>query len=163
MFPTAGPAWSRRLLIGADEVIVVAAPDLANLRNAKNILDVLKAARPNDAAPKLVLNGVGLPKRPEISPADFAKSLELQPTAVVPFDAKLFGTAANNGQMIGEVEAGNRDGRDLDRTGAGRHRPERASRRQEDALRALSWPASPARKRPDALAGAMRTERFRKR
>ncbi len=106
--PHGWTGWSRRTLIGADEVIVVAAPDLANLRNAKNLIDVLKVARPNDAAPKLVLNGVGLPKRPEITPADFAKSLELQPTAVVPFDAKLFGVAANNGQMIGEVEAGHR-------------------------------------------------------
>ena len=28
--------------------------------------------------------------------------------AVIPFDAKLFGTASNNGQMIGEVEASNK-------------------------------------------------------
>ena len=106
--PHAWTAWSRRSLIGADEVIVVAAPDLANLRNSKNLIDVLRTARPNDAAPKLVLNGVNLPKRPEIAAADFAKSLELQPTAVLPFDAKLFGTASNNGQMIGEVEPSGR-------------------------------------------------------
>ena len=106
--PHGWTAWSRRALIGADEVIVAAAPDLANLRNAKNLIDVLKAARTNDVSPKLVLNGVGLPKRPEIAVADFAKSLEMQPTAVVPYDAKLFGTAANNGQMIGEVEASGR-------------------------------------------------------
>jgi pilus assembly protein CpaE len=98
-------AWARRALIGADEVVVVAAPDLANLRNSKNLLDVLRVARPNDVKPKLVLNGVGLLKRPEIAVADFAKGVEIAPAAVVPFDAKLFGTAANNGQMIGEVEA----------------------------------------------------------
>ena len=102
--PHSWTAWSRRALIGADEVVVVAAPDLANLRNSKNLVDALRSARPNDAAPKLVLNGVSLPKRPEIAVADFAKSLELQPSAVLPFDAKLFGTASNNGQMIGEVE-----------------------------------------------------------
>lgn len=101
-------AWSRRALIGADEVVVVAAPDLANLRNTKNLLDVLRVARPNDVKPKLVLNGVGLLKRPEIAVADFAKAVEIAPVAVVPFDAKLFGTAANNGQMIGEVEAGSK-------------------------------------------------------
>ena len=103
--PHGWTGWSRRALIGADEVVVVAAPDLANLRNAKNLIDSLKAARSNDAPPKLVLNGAGLAKRPEIATADFAKAVELQPAAVVPFDAKLFGTAANNGQMIGEVEA----------------------------------------------------------
>ncbi len=103
--PHSWNAWSRRALIGADEVVIVAAPDLANLRNAKNLLDVLKTTRPNDAKPRLVLNGFGLPKRPEIAVADFGKAVELTPSAVVPFDAKLFGTAANNGQMIGEVES----------------------------------------------------------
>ena len=129
--PHGWTAWSRRALIGADEVMVTAAPDLASLRNAKNLVDVLKAARPNDAAPRLVLNGVGLPKRPEIAAADFAKSLEMQPTAVVPFDAKLFGTASNNGQMIGEVEAGGRTAElfaELGRTVMGRTEPRRGKK-----------------------------------
>ena len=43
--------WTRRMLIGADDVVIVATPDLANLRNAKNILDTLRTARPNDALP----------------------------------------------------------------------------------------------------------------
>ena len=97
--------WTRRLLVGADEVVIVAAPDLASLRNTKNMLDALRLARPNDAKPKLVLNGVGLVKRPEIAVADFAKAVEFPPLATIPFDAKLFGTAANNGQMVGEIEA----------------------------------------------------------
>ncbi len=46
-----------------------------------------------------------MPKRPEIKPADFAKALEDQPVAVIPFEPQLFGTAANNGQMIAEVSA----------------------------------------------------------
>ena len=83
-------------------------PDLANLRNAKTMIDVLKGAGPHDAGPKLVLNMVGLPKRPEIGTAEFAKPLELEPAAVIPFDAALFGTAANNGQMIAEVQPGGR-------------------------------------------------------
>ena len=106
--PHGWTGWSRRALIGADEVVVVAAPDLANLRNAKNLIDALKAARSNDAPPKLVLNGFGLPRRPEIAPADFGKAVELQPAAVLPYDAKLFGTASNNGQMGGEVDAANK-------------------------------------------------------
>jgi pilus assembly protein CpaE len=100
--------WTRRLLSAADEVVLVAAPDLANLRNAKNLVDVLRAARQHDTAPRLVMNGVGMVKRPEISVADFAKAVELPPIITIPFDAKLFGTAANNGQMIGEVEANGR-------------------------------------------------------
>ena len=98
-------AATRAVLIDADEIVVVAAPDLANLRNAKNIIDLLKAARPNDRPPRLVLNGVGLPKRPELKPADFETALELTLLAALPFDAQLFGAAGNNGQMIGEMDA----------------------------------------------------------
>jgi pilus assembly protein CpaE len=97
--------WTRRVLVGADDILIVAAPDLANLRNAKNLVDLLRAARPNDRRPSYCLNLVGVPKRPEIKPADFARALEDQPLAVIPFEPATFGTAANNGQMIGEVSA----------------------------------------------------------
>ena len=102
--PHSWNAWTRRMLVGGDEVIVVASPDLANLRNAKNIMDNIRGARPHDHPPRLVLNGVGMAKRPEISVADFAKTIEIDPVAVFPHDAKLFGSAANNGQMIAEIE-----------------------------------------------------------
>jgi pilus assembly protein CpaE len=103
--PHVWSGWSKRLLVSADDILVVAGPDLANLRNAKNMVDLLRAARPNDHRPYYCLNQVGVPKRPEISPADFAKALEDQPLAVIPFDPQMFGTAANNGQMISEVSA----------------------------------------------------------
>jgi pilus assembly protein CpaE len=98
-------AWVRKTLIAADEVIITAVPDLANLRNAKAIVDLLRQARPNDAPPKLILNQVGVPKRPEIKPDDFAAALQVTPIATIPFDPLLFGTAANNGQMVAEASA----------------------------------------------------------
>jgi pilus assembly protein CpaE len=101
-------AWTKRLLISADDILVVAAPDLANLRNAKNLIDVLKAARPNDRRPSYCLNQVGVPKRPEIKPSDFARALEDDPIAIIPFEPAIFGTAANNGQMIAEVSSGHK-------------------------------------------------------
>ena len=97
--------WTKRLLVSADDILVVAGPDLANLRNAKNLVDLLRTSRPNDHRPYYCLNQVGVPKRPEITPADFAKALEDQPLAVIPFEPQIFGTAANNGQMIAEVSA----------------------------------------------------------
>ncbi|HKF99908.1 MAG TPA: CtpF protein [Xanthobacteraceae bacterium] len=100
--------WSKRALVAADDILIVACPDLANLRNAKNLIDVLRVARPNDYRPHYCLNQVGVPKRPELKPADFAKALEVQPTAVIPFEPQLFGTAANNGQMIAEMAANHR-------------------------------------------------------
>jgi pilus assembly protein CpaE len=98
-------AWTKRALIGADDILVVAEPDLANMRNAKNMLNVLKAARPNDRPPLYCLNQVGMHKRPEITAREFAKAIESQPIATIPFDSKMFGTAANNGQMIQQVSA----------------------------------------------------------
>ena len=100
--------WTKHTLIAADDILVVAAPDLANLRNTKNLLDLLRAARPNDRRPCYCLNQVGIPKRPEISPADFAKAIESEPVAVIPFDPQTFGTAANNGQMIAELSSSHR-------------------------------------------------------
>jgi pilus assembly protein CpaE len=97
--------WARQTLIGADEILIVCAPDLANLRNAKNLSDMLRAARPNDHRPHYCLNQIGMPKRPEIKAADFSKALEMDPVALIPFDSALFGTAANNGQMIAEISA----------------------------------------------------------
>ncbi len=97
-------AWSKRTLASSDEVVIVAAPDLANLRNAKNLIDTLKLARQNDPEPKLVLNQVGMLKRPEIKPTDFARALDIEPIGIIPFDVQLFGTAANNGQMLAEVQ-----------------------------------------------------------
>jgi pilus assembly protein CpaE len=78
------------------------------LRNTKNIFDLLKASRPNDRPPLYCLNQVGVPKRPEISATEFAKAIESQPIAAIPFDSKMFGTAANNGQMIAQISAKHR-------------------------------------------------------
>jgi pilus assembly protein CpaE len=97
--------WTKRALIGADDILIVAAPDLANLRNTKNLFDLLKAARPNDRPPLYCLNQVGIPKRPEIAAAEFAKAIESQPVVSIQFEPQIFGSAANNGQMIAEISA----------------------------------------------------------
>jgi len=100
--------WTKQTLVGADDILIVAAPDLANLRNTKNLFDFLKTARPNDHRPLYCLNQIGVPKRPEIKAGDFAKALEDEPVVAIPFEPQLFGTAANNGQMIAEIAASHR-------------------------------------------------------
>lgn len=97
-------AWSRRLMVTADEIIIVAAPDLANLRNAKILIDTLKSLRQNDHSPRLILNMIGMPRRPEIASAEFIKTLDARDAVISPFEAKLFGAAANNGQMLEEID-----------------------------------------------------------
>lgn len=95
--------WVRQTLLSADDIVIVAAPCLGSLRNGKAFLDVLKQNRPNDAPPRLVLNHVGVPKRPEIPVKDFAAAIGIEPAVVVPFEPQLFGGAANNGQMLAQL------------------------------------------------------------
>lgn len=98
-------AWTKGVLLQSDEVIITAAPDLANLRNAKNIVDLLQQGRRNDNKPRLVMNMVNMPKRPEISVKEFEAALDLKAMCVIEFDSESFGQAANNGQMLEELNA----------------------------------------------------------
>ena len=100
--------WVKHILIAADEIIVTATPDLASLRNGKNIYDLLNQSRPNDRPLKVVLNQVGIPRKPEIPVKDFAEAMGADPALVIPFDPQLFATAGNNGQMVGELNTQSR-------------------------------------------------------
>lgn len=102
--PHAWTAWTRHVVTMADEILIVSEPDLASFRNVKNLVGALRQARPNDRAPRLILNKIGVPKRPELPIDDFAKILEIEPEAKIPFDAALFGAALNNGRMIMEMQ-----------------------------------------------------------
>jgi len=97
--------WAKSTLIKADEIVITATPELANLRNTKNMVDMLKRLRPNDPPPKLIINQAGVPKRPEIAASDFAEPLGITPMAVINFEPLLFGNAANNGRMLSEMDA----------------------------------------------------------
>jgi pilus assembly protein CpaE len=96
--------WVKQTLLASDEIVIVATPDLASLRNGKSFADMLKTARTNDAPPKLVINQVGVPRRPEIPAKDFSETLGLQPSLILPFDPGLYGAAANNGQMLVQMQ-----------------------------------------------------------
>ena len=95
--------WTGRTkaaLSSADQIVITATPDLTSLRNTKTITEFLRQARPNDPMPILVMNQVGQPRRPEIPLAEFAESVRLDEGYVIPFNASLFGRAANNGQVV---------------------------------------------------------------
>lgn len=128
--PHVWSAWVRQTIATIDEVIIVAEPDLANLRNAKNLSDTIKALRPTESEPLLVINRVGMPRRPEIAPNEFATSVECKLLGQVAFDASTFGTAANNGQMLAEVSSGHRANDVFKLIGmhvTGRNTPERSA------------------------------------
>jgi pilus assembly protein CpaE len=101
--PNMWAPWIKQTLLHSDEIIITATPELPSLRNAKNLIDFLRSSRANDKAPSLIINQVGVPKRPEIAPAEFSKALGIDPMAVIPHDPASFGLAQGNGQMLFEV------------------------------------------------------------
>ena len=107
-------------------------PDLANLRNAKKLIDVLRQARPNDRRPRLVINMAGVPKRPEIAAGEFAKALDSELARRHPLRSA---TLRNRGQQRPDDRrdpAEGQDHRDLPSTSppdrTGRPESKRASR-----------------------------------
>ena len=108
-------SWVRDTLVAADEIVIVCQPDLASLRNGKNLLDQLVAERANDAPPRVILNMAGVPKRPEIPVNDFAAAMGTTPEEVIAFEPQLFGIASNNGQMLSEADPASKASQALDR------------------------------------------------
>jgi pilus assembly protein CpaE len=96
--------WVRQTLLASDDIVIVATPDLASLRTTKSFVDMFKIHRANDLPPRLVITQAGIPKRPEIPVKDFAETIGIQPSLVLPFEPQLYGSAANNGQMLMEVQ-----------------------------------------------------------
>ena len=136
--PHSWASWVKRTLLQADEVVITAAPDLANLRNAKNIVDLLKQSRKNDGHPHLVINMANMPKRPEISIKEFEQALGVKTIAVIDFDSETFGQASNNGQMIEELNAKAKSASSFkDIAMALAHRKEAKSEKNKSALAPL--------------------------
>lgn len=95
-------AASRDTLTSADHVILVTAPDLSSLRNSLALTERLRALRPNDAPPMVILNACRMPKRKEIAAGKFAASLGLETYSTIAFDPATFGAASVKGQTIRE-------------------------------------------------------------
>ncbi|HVY84726.1 MAG TPA: AAA family ATPase [Caulobacterales bacterium] len=98
-------SWMKQTLAAADDVFIVAEPDLTNLRNTKNMLDVLTPLRTKASPPSVVLSMVGMPKRPEIPVKEFAEAIGAEPVATLGFDPDAFGLAVAKAKALGEVAA----------------------------------------------------------
>lgn len=97
--------WTTNVLASVDDIVITATPDLANLRNTKNLIDFLKAQRPNDPDPIFILNKTGLSKSGEISVKDFGAAVGLDPALVIGFDGDSFLEVTNEGKMLTEVKS----------------------------------------------------------
>lgn len=102
--PHAWTPWVKQALAGADEVVLVAAPDLASLRNAKSMVETLAPLRADKSPVLCALSMTGVPKRPEISAKDFTETVGVSPAASFAFEPLLFGQCETSNQMIGEAD-----------------------------------------------------------
>ncbi len=94
--------WIDDLLIGAHETIVVATPDLANIRDARNLVDYLQNKRGEARLPRLIINKADIARKTRLLAKDISSTLGIDPLATIPFEPALFIEAANEGKMIGE-------------------------------------------------------------
>ena len=93
------------MLVEADEAIVTASLDLASLRDAKGLVEMLNRRRGPESPVRVVINHVGAFRKTEVPVKEFQEAIGGPPSLVLPHDPVLFGTASNNGQTIGEVNA----------------------------------------------------------
>ena len=96
--------WTTNVLTSVDDVVVTATPDLAGMRNAKNLIDFLKTQRPNDPDPILILNRVGMSPKTEITVKDFGAMVGLDPNIVIGWDPDSHFEATNEGKMLSDVK-----------------------------------------------------------
>lgn len=97
--------WTEELLAAADEVVITAIPDFACLRDTKLLLELLSPRRQGLGQPRLLLNRAENGRKAQLSAKDFADTLKVVPALVVPSDPALFGEAATEARMLGEVAA----------------------------------------------------------
>jgi TPR repeat protein len=98
--PHVWTSWVREVLIAADEVLLVASPDLASLRNTDNLMKLLRVQREARAEPAIALTMTGVPKRPEISLKDFTEAVSAGPAVTFAFEPDLYGDAEQSGQLV---------------------------------------------------------------
>ncbi|MGC2857157.1 AAA family ATPase [Novispirillum sp. DQ9] len=92
--------WVREVLMDANEVVVVAYPDLANLRDARNLLERLSEPRGVQAPTRLVFNREGLARKGELAAKDFEEGAGARPVLSIPHDGPAFAAAMNTGEPV---------------------------------------------------------------
>ena len=98
--PNVWHSWVQELLLQADETVIVAYPDLAGVRNTKNMLEFLEDGRGVDTPARLLLNKIGASKKTELRVKDFETAVERVPLLSIQYEPIVFGTAMNNGELV---------------------------------------------------------------
>ena len=98
--------WVQDVMLDAANVVITTVPDLAGMRDTKNIGDVISRGNKQAANLRLALNKVGASRKTEISAKDFRAQIGYEPVVSIPWDPIVFGTAMNDGKMLDKVPKG---------------------------------------------------------
>ena len=98
--------WVHDVLLVANDVVVTAYPDLANLRDSKQFFENLAPRRGAEAPTRLVFNGVGRSKRTELSAKDFEGAMNVVPVATIPYNPGAFGSVLMSGELLSKGRKG---------------------------------------------------------
>ncbi len=101
------PSVKKAVLTRAHEIVIVATPPLSSLRLARSLMQETKKIHGGQGANiDLIVNMAGLAPGKEVGKADIKTALEVDPTATVNFDPKLFIGMENEGRKISSDKAG---------------------------------------------------------
>ncbi len=92
--------WVTDVLLDSSAVLLVAYPDLSNLRDAQKMVGFLAEKRREGWPTHIVLNRVGMAPKAELGAKDFEDVTGRAPLASLPFEPQAFGEALNTGEPV---------------------------------------------------------------
>ncbi len=101
------PSLKRTVINRAHELMLVTTPTLPSLRAARSLTQEIKLIKGGDISSiDLVVNMEGMIPSKEVPNKDIADALDMKPSVTLPFDAKLFVGAENEGKKLTGQKAG---------------------------------------------------------
>ncbi len=102
------PDLKNVVLARANEVVLVSTATLPALRLARSLLQEMKEIRGgSDEGIEMVVNMQGLAPANEVSKGDIENAMEFKPSAMLPFDPKLFIGTESEGRKLIDDKVGN--------------------------------------------------------
>jgi pilus assembly protein CpaE len=87
----------------SNESLIVSDHSIQSLRNADLLFKALNPMRPQNTFTRYVLNHGGLSPASDLTVKDFEETLGMAPSAIVPWNPKVFRVASTEGKLLGTV------------------------------------------------------------
>ena len=101
------PSLKKTVINRAHELLLVTTPVLSSLRSARTLLQEVKILQGGETSSvDLIVNMSGISPAKEVPKKDIAAALEYKPSAIIPFNSKVFLGAENEGKKITSSKEG---------------------------------------------------------